>query len=168
MLPVIHHREFFRFTPSEHTVWHLPRNFLIYQVWGINPIPRSSPKGGSDQTAALAQWSVTFGKIKLFRIFGKLNANVVVCLIDELFNILLSYYCHGIHTPPRCDIGEFFFPDNPLFQPDRHDLRPNGHKLFFPKVSKFLACEKIKTYLWKSTIIENIPIECCAIQFYFR
>ena len=33
---------------------------------------------------------------------------------------------------------------------------------------KFLACEKIKTYLWKSTIIENIPIECCAIQFYFR
>lgn len=117
---------------------------------GINPIPRSSPlpspKGGSDQTAALAQWSVTFGKIKLFRIFGKLNANVVVCLIDELFNILLSYYCHGIHTPPRCDIGEFFFP----------------------KVSKFLACEKIKTYLWKSTIIENIPIECCAIQFYFR
>jgi hypothetical protein len=139
---------------------------------GINPIPRSSPlpspKGGSDQTAALAQWSVTFGKIKLFRIFGKLNANVVVCLIDELFNILLSYYCHGIHTPPRCDIGEFFFPDNPLFQPDRHDLRPNGHKLFFPKVSKFLACKKIKTYLWKSTIIENIPIECCAIQFYFR
>jgi hypothetical protein len=115
---------------------------------GINPIPRSSPlpspKGGSDQTAALAQWSVTFGKIKLFRIFGKLNANVVVCLIDELFNILLSYYCHGIHTPPRCDIGEFFFPDNPLFQPDRHDLRPNGHKLFFPKVSKFLACEKNK------------------------
>ncbi|MCZ2609566.1 hypothetical protein O1451_23875 [Bacteroides fragilis] len=80
---------------------------------GINPIPRSSPlpspKGGSDQTAALAQWSVTFGKIKLFRIFGKLNANVVVCLIDELFNILLSYYCHGIHTPPRCDIREPFF-----------------------------------------------------------
>lgn len=103
-----------------------------------------------------------------FRIFGELNANVVVCLIDELFNILLSYYCHGIHTPPRCDIGEFFFPDNPLFQPDRNDLRPNGHKLFFPKVSKFFACEKIKTYLWKSTIIENIPIECRAIQFYFR
>lgn len=80
---------------------------------GINPIPRSSPlpspKGGSDQTTALAQWSVTFGKIKLFRIFGELNANVVVCLIDELFNILLSYYCHGIRTPPRCDIGEFFF-----------------------------------------------------------
>ncbi len=140
---------------------------------GINSIPRlspplPSPQGGGDQTAALAQWSVAFGYIKLFRIFGELNANVVVCLIDELFNILLSYYCHGIHTPPRCDIGEFFFPDNPLFQPDRNDLRPNGHKLFFPKVSKFFACEKIKTYLWKSTIIENIPIECRAIQFYFR
>ena len=79
---------------------------------GINPIPVRPPpvpQGGGDQTEALTQWRVAFGKIKLFRIFGELNANVVVCLIDELFNILLSYYCHGIRTPPRCDIGEFFF-----------------------------------------------------------
>lgn len=56
------------------------------------------PQGGGNPKAALTQWRVTFGKIKLFRIFGELNANVVVCLIDELFNylivILLLWHTH--------------------------------------------------------------------------
>lgn len=79
----------------------LSRNFLIY------PFPVRLPRGRR-QRGTLTQWRVALGKIKLFLIFGELNANIIVCLVDELFNILLSYYCHGIHTPPRCDIGEVF------------------------------------------------------------
>lgn len=61
---------------------------------------------------------------------------LIVCLIDECFVNLMSYYCYGIHTPPRCDIGELFLfpkvlPNRPPSQPDRHDLRPNNHNLRF-------------------------------------